>query len=323
MTSRALARAFANIALCKYWGKLPGARNLPATPSISLALDALITETEVKFIPDGPDLFFIDGRKADQPSEQRLKAFLKLWRKAGLIKGHFSIDSRNKFPTASGLASSASGFAALTMALSAFSPRKMGGAALSRLARQGSGSAARSRVGGLAKRPTGPDPAATVIAPAERIPWGMVIAVVKAGSKAIGSREGMEITRRHSPYYKNWLIQARRDYGAMLKAIDRLDFTAVGEICERNTLAMHACMLASRPSLLYMNEYTVRALAAVWEWRKAGLEIYFTCDAGPHPVILCRLNDLQSVCKRVMELEGVSSALPGAPAGGAVLIERQ
>ncbi len=322
MTSRVTARAYANIALCKYWGKLKAEGNLPATPSISLALDVLRTETKVCRVDGNSDQFQINGKSADESTRQHLARYLDLWRDRKLIDGHFSVESQNHFPTAAGLASSSSGFAALAMALSGFAGQKLNKMELSRLARRGSGSAARSIPGGLARLPVGSDPAATRIISAREIPWGMVVAIVEGAEKKISSREGMRLSIQSSPYYKAWLAQAKQDYRDMQDAIKRMDFVQVGNICEANTLAMHACMIAARPLLLYWTRATVEIIHAVKEWREDGLDIYFTIDAGPHVLLLCKLGDLENITAEVKRIKGVAQAMAGRPAGGAKVIEK-
>ncbi|MCP4581339.1 MAG: diphosphomevalonate decarboxylase [candidate division Zixibacteria bacterium] len=321
MIKRVVARAYANIALVKYWGKQPGFQNVPATPSISLTLKALRTETIIERKPGGDDIFIINDKSTDRISTKRLTDYLNVWRTNKLIDGKYSIKSTNRFPTKSGLASSASGLAALSIGLSAFSRRKISSAKLSKLARIGSGSAARSIVGGLASLPNTANPSARLLIPFDEIPWGMVVVEVDKAEKEIGSRRGMELSRKFSPYYDAWVGCAERDYRRMLKAIQVMDFTRVGEITENNALAMHACMIATRPSLLYWTSATVAILQAVKRWRNQGLESYATIDAGPHVVILARQVDLEKVAGRARRLKGVKSVMKSMPAGGAKIIK--
>lgn len=317
MISRVTARAYANIALCKYWGKYKEKGNLPATPSISLALDVLQTETEVCRIKGDSDKFKINGRGIDELTYNRLVEYLDLWRRSGLIRGHFNIESKNNFPANAGLASSSSGFAALAMALSGFADRRISKTELSRLARLGSGSASRSIPGGLAKLPAGDNPAASIILPFDKVPWGMVAVMVKSGAKKVGSREGMRLTSSSSPFYKAWISRARRDYRNMLAAIKVMDFKGIGRICEDNALAMHACMIATRPSLMYWTSATLEIIRSVAKWRDKGLETYYTIDAGPHVLLLGRLGDLGKIAGRARRIKGAVSVLIGKPAGGA------
>jgi diphosphomevalonate decarboxylase len=292
--TRVLTRAFANIALVKYWGKLPTKINSPATPSVSLALAALKTETIIERID---------------------------WRQRKLIKGHFYINSKNNFPTGSGLASSASGYAALAMGLGALAERKIGIAELSRLARLGSGSAARSVIGGIASLRDGIDPAAKVIIRAEDVPWGMVIAVVEDQQKKVSSRLGMGHSSKTSPYYKNWVAQAKADYKQILKAIASKNLSKIGKIVEANALAMHACMMSSRPQLVYWQPATVELIRMAPIWRKQGLETFFTIDAGPNVIFLGKRTDLLQIARRVKRIAGVKKVIVSKPGGGAEVVK--
>ena len=315
------ARAYANIALVKYWGKRDNVLNAPATPSLSLALEALRTDTRVERIATGPDQVELDGYPADEKTTSRIREYLNLWRDLDLIQGAFSIRSSNNFPTAAGLASSASGYAALATALGALAERKVSRRELSRLARRGSGSAARSIPGGLAALPAGPDPTARKVLSADSIPWGMVVAVVEAPAKEIGSTEGMVRSRLTSPYFNAWVRTARHDYRRMRYALQDLDLEQVGAITESNALAMHACMIATRPSLVYWSEATVELLRLVREWRDKGIQAYVTIDAGPHVVFLCPREQLEKVESLAAGVEGVVNAYASLPAPGARIVE--
>jgi len=317
-----ITRAYANIALCKYWGKMTGKGNLPATPSISITLKSLQTETEVCPSDSESDSFQIDGKSVDEFSYKRLSGYLDYWRDSKIIKGYFSVKSTNTFPAKAGLASSASGYAALAKALSAFSSKKISNIELSRLARIGSGSAARSIPGGLSKLPVGKNPAASLLVSADDLPWGMVIVTIDAGEKKTGSREGMESSRETSPYYKSWLSQSKLDYKAMLSAISNMDFSSVGKVCEANTMAMHACMIATRPPLIYWSKATLPVLQRVPEWREGGLETYYTTDAGPHVILLGKLEDLDKIASEASRIPGVVAVDSSLPGDGAKIIKR-
>lgn len=321
MIRRVAARAYANIALVKYWGKQPGLLNSPATPSISLTLDKLKTETIIECIDDDDDRFILNNKPADQASINRLSEYLNFWRSNKFIEGKFLITSSNNFPTKSGLASSSSGIAALAIGLSKFSERKINISKLSKLARIGSGSAARSIVGGMAALPNTADPFAILLIPPEKIPWGMVILEVDTAEKEISSRRGMELSREFSPYYAAWLDHAKKDYKMMLQAIKKFDFTQIGEITEANALAMHACMIATRPALIYWTQATINILQAVKKWRKQGLECYATIDAGPHVAILARNADLKKIGNRAKTLTGIKSVSVNNPGEGARVLE--
>lgn len=135
--------------------------------------------------------------------------------------------------------------------------------------------------------PPGDDPAAVQLIPPGEVPWKMAILQVQTGEKHTGSTVGMNLSRDTSPYYANWVKQGKADYYSMLAAIERSDFQQVGELMEWNSMAMHACILASRPSLCYWSADTLRIFQWVWEQRKnSDLQIYATADAGANVILL-------------------------------------
>jgi len=314
------AQACANIALCKYWGKR-GPGNAPATPSISLALAELVTTTTVSRIGGNRDQLLLNSRRATGTTHERLVEYLDLWRRRELLSGCFRIESRNSFPTAAGLASSAGGYAALALALSAFSRSRLAPAEISRLARRGSGSSARSIPGGLAALATGEDPAARCLADAADVSWGMVVALVEAREKQVSSREGMELSRRTSKFFEEWTRVGRQQYREMRRALRSWDLARVGELMEENTLAMHACMLTTQPPLLYWRPATLELLQQARDWRQAGLQVYATTDAGANVALLCQRSDLACVAQRLKRMKSAGAAIadviasqPGGPA---------
>jgi len=316
---KATARAYANIALVKYWGKGNGV-NVPAAPSIGLCLDALMTETMVERLDGRSDHFFLNGRPADNTTRKKLKAYLDLWRKLGLIKGHFQVKSKNHFPKGTGLASSASGMAALATALSAFSEKNLSKTEISRLARMGSGSAARSIHGGMTALPTGKDPVARQLLKPEEIPWGMVIAIVNTEEKKTSSRNGMNLSKETSPFYQDWLRQGKKDFFEAKAAITKRDLTRLGQIMEQNTLAMHGVMLSTRPPLIYWQETTLTLWRLAARLRKKGLECYATTDAGPNVIFLTHRKDLKKLQKKIEKIPSVQKSFIGLPATGAKII---
>ena len=315
MKKTVTAKAYSNIALAKYWGKA-GPGNAPATPSISLTLDKLYTITSVT--PGlKADTVRFDGKTASKDNATRILSYLDCWRRQKLIDGFFEINTKNSFPAAVGLASSASGFAALAKALSAFSARKLSISSLARLARMGSGSAARSITGGLSALPAGNDPAARLLSGPQDVPWGMAVAICSTEPKPMPSGQGMEHCRRTSPYYQAWISQASRDYKQILRAIKEWDLKAVGEAVEANMLAMHACMASARPPLLYWNPTTVALLHSTSQWRKRGLNVYATIDAGPNVALLAPLDQCRRISNLAAKIPGVLEVIASKPGGSA------
>lgn len=332
MIQRAVAQAQANIALIKYWGKRKE-NNAPATPSIGLCLEALTTTTSVERTSARRDSVMLDGQAARGEALRRIVAYVDAWRTAGLLEGNFHIASSNDFPTAAGLASSSSGFAALATGLGAFSRRPLSASRLAHWARRGSGSAARSIFGGLAYLATGQGSPAGLLAAPRDVPLGMVVCVVDAPQKSVGSREGMERSRAASPYYSSWTAQGRLDYRELAELVlehfkpgrARLPaaaFRRLGELVESNCLAMHACMLATRPPLLYWAPATLAVLRAAAQWRGEGLAVYGTVDAGPHVALVCQQRDLARTAQLARELPGVARIIPSCPGAAARIIEQ-
>lgn len=316
MIRTAKAKAYANIALIKYWGKKDESLNTPATPSISLAIDCLSTETTVTSIKAKNDQIFLNGEKADSTSTKRISRFIDIYRKKKMLTGSFRVESSNSFPTAAGLASSASGFAALAKALSAFVRKTQTDMDISRLARMGSGSAARSVTGGLSHLPIGMNPASRLLRTPDEIDWGMVIAIAETDKKKVASRSGMKLSES-SPYYNAWIRQASKDCKAMLGLVEKDDFAAIGELAEANALAMHACMISARPGIVYWSPATIRLMDACRRYRESGLECYFTIDAGANVIFISRLKDIRKLVQRLRSLKSVKRVLSGKPAGGA------
>ena len=322
MSRKVRARAHANIALCKYWGK-SGPLDTPATPSISLALDSLTTITTAEMIDAADDAVVINGKVATGIERERVVRYLDIWRTEKLIEGRVRIESENSFPMSSGLASSSSAFAALATALNELSEVRITQTLLTKLARRGSGSAARSITGGLSSLSNGDDPAARLLVPASDVPWGMVVGVVDSEPKQYSSREGMKLSEQTSPYYRRWVLQARHDYRYMLHALRGWDLAEVGEIAEENSNAMHACMLATRPTLMYWQAGTMDIMHSVLAWRAEGLQAYYTVDAGSHVAVLCHIDDLDEVTKRMQAVPSVVKAIANRPGGAAVLVAMQ
>ncbi|HEU4730980.1 MAG TPA: diphosphomevalonate decarboxylase [Kofleriaceae bacterium] len=334
--STTTARACANIALVKYWGKRDGRLNLPAAGSLSLTLDALVTTTEVTFDARlASDELVIGGAPAGPAELARTTAFLDLVREAARIATRARVVSNNEFPTASGLASSASGYAALALAAAdaaglsgvagggGLSPR-----ALSILARRGSGSAARSVFGGFVRMHAGraedgsdsfAEPLASPLTDRVR----MVIAIVGGGApKSHGSRDAMDHTEQTSPLYRAWIDLVPRDLAAAEAALAAGDLERLGALAEANALAMHASAIAARPAVIYWQPATLAALAEVRALRAAGRAAWATIDAGPHVKVLTTAADAGAVAAALRGVAGVTEVLTAAAGGPAAIIAR-
>jgi diphosphomevalonate decarboxylase len=328
----ARARAGTNIALVKYWGKRDAALNLPATGSLSLTLAELGTTTEVQFLPEVPtdtdpgDRVLVDGHPADAGFTARVSRFLDLVRARASLRAAAQVSTANTVPTAAGLASSASGFAALALAASHAAGLRLPPAELSALARRGSGSAARSIFGGFVEmaagtRADGSDAVAHPLPQAGDWPLRLVVAVTATGPKAIGSTAAMDRTAASSPYYAAWLASVPGDLAEARAALAARDLARLGAVVERSALRMHASAMAAEPPILYWSPVTLAAMQAVHRARHdSGLQAYFTMDAGPHVKTLCRADDAPAVAALLAAVPGVRSTVIASPGPGAQLV---
>ena len=320
------AVAGTNIALVKYWGKRDVALNLPATGSLSLTLDRLGTRTTVVFDDGERDRLILDGAPAGDAETARVSAFLDRVRARAEIARRALVTSDNSVPTAAGLASSASGFAALALAAARAAGLSLSPAELSALARVGSGSAARSIFGGFVEmargeRPDGSDAIAHALPDGGNGENGwdvrLVVAITASGPKAIGSTAAMTHTERTSPYHAAWIASVPADLAAARAAIAARDLPALGAVAERSALRMHAAAMAADPAIIYWNAGTLAAIACVRALRAAGTPAFFTIDAGPHVKALCGAADADAVAAALRAVPGVSDCLIAAPGPGA------
>lgn len=313
------ARAHTNIALVKYWGKRATARNLPATGSLSLTLDRYHTTTTIALDVGPNDELFIDGQPAQARELARASAFVGRIRELVGIQASCRIDSQNCVPTAAGLASSASGFAALAVAAAAAFDLDLDAVQLSALAREGSGSAARSLFGGFVRMhrgvlSDGSDAVAEPVPCHPALDVRLIVVRCATGRKKDTSTDAMQHTALTSPYYSAWVDEHERDLETAQSALADGDLAALGEVMEYSTLKMHASALAARPGIWYFSPATIAVMNDVKRLRADGAAAWFTMDAGPHVKILCRTKDAQALADElstVSQVEGVEIAGPG------------
>jgi diphosphomevalonate decarboxylase len=285
------AEAFApaNIALVKYWGKRNEELNLPVTGSLSVSLGSLGSRARLSLRP-GVDEIRLDGATLPAGSEfaRRASAYLDLFRPgAGTA---FVLEAWNTVPTAAGFASSASGFAALALALDRLLGWGLDRRALSVLARLGSGSACRSVHEGFVEweagtRPDGLDSVAQPL-PESWPEFRIALLPLCRAEKPVSSREAMRRTVATSPLYAAWPAAVAADLAEARAAIAARDLARLGRAAEGNALAMHATMHAARPPVIYWLDATLAAMRRVGQLRAAGVAVHFTMDAGPNLKLL-------------------------------------
>jgi len=319
---QATAIAQPNIALIKYWGKRDIDRNLPAVGSISITLSDLQTEVSVNLNGDqSADVLFVNDEE-NPAMLPRISACLD--RVLGSTRARARIQSRSNFPIAAGLASSASAFAATTVAAAGAANLSLGTEELARLAGASSGSAARSLYGGFAElRNSGDNIALTSLGDEESWPLQVVVAITAPGPKATGSTEAMEISRQSSPFYNNWIAQQEHDLKVARTAIARKDFMQLAGIAEHNCLKMHSVMWASRPPMIFWNAATMRCLQTVRRLQGEGCQVFFTIDAGPQVKAVCLPDDAEAVRQALAETPGVEEIMMTGLGSAARLLEEQ
>ncbi len=320
---KATAVANPNIAFIKYWGNADDALNLPANPSLSMNLAALTTVTTVEFRPGLPsDMVTIDGQPAEGHALERVVQHLDRVRALAEIDEKARVVSQNDFPAGTGLASSASAFAALSLAATRAAGLLLNEAEVSRLARLGSGSACRSVPAGFVQWDGDRDATsfARQVAPPDHWDLRDLVTIVSHQHKQVGSHHGHEIVST-SPFYAARLAAVPGLLATVMSGIQQRDLANVGPAIEADALAMHGVMMTSDPSLLYWEEATVAVLQGVRAWRHSGLGVFFTIDAGPNVHCFCERSDAAQVETRLRNLPGIQDVLVSGPGGGVRLVE--
>ncbi len=313
MTRTSEAVACSNIALVKYWGKSPRGQNLTAVPSLSLTLDALRTTTRVRF----DDALTEDRVKlgdtwvSGRPLERAVRLLDEV-RQLASVRTRAEVISHNDFPTASGLASSASGFAALALAAESALGLGLSSAEVSRLARRASASAARSLFPGFVQLLAEAESAEPVASP-DWLDVRMLVAVTSLGPKGTLSTDGMLHTQATSPYYPAWVASAPAIFERARAALLARDLEVLGRAMEQSTLLMHASMMAADPSLIYLRAATLSVMERVRALRSEGTLAFFTMDAGPHVKVLVPTDAAERVSAALAAVPGVTHIIQSAP----------
>jgi diphosphomevalonate decarboxylase len=312
----ATAIANPNIAFIKYWGDKDPMLRIPANGSISMNLENLFSTTRVNF--DSAlerDELILDGRVPGGMAVERVTRFLDHVRQLAGISHYARVESENNFPMGSGIASSASAFAALSLAASTAGGLQLDERSLSRLARRGSGSACRSVPAGFVEWQSGVNDASSYafsIAPPDHWQLHDCIAIVSQEHKETGSREG------HTLAETSLLQDARvgdttRRLDLCRWAILKRDFEAFAEIVELDSNLMHAVMMTSQPRLFYWQPATLAVMRAVVDWRRTGIPVCFTIDAGPNVHVITLGDHSPKVIADLIQIPGVSKVLVSRP----------
>lgn len=313
--SKATAIAHPNLAFLKYWGKRDSTLNIPINNSISMNLDAVQTVTTVEFdaaLTNDEVVVLEQGGSSRARFDQRVSRHLDRLRSLAESALPARVITRNSFPAGTGFASSASGFAALTLAGAAALGLKLSERELSILARMGSGSASRSIPDGIVEWLAG-DSSDTSYA-RQLVPpdyWALVdiAVIVSREEKKVSSSEGHELAV-NSPFWPVRLETLPGKYARMSQAIRERDFSTFGRELESEAMMMHTIMMTSahidgeswRSGIYYWTGDTLTLVQAVQEWRAQGLQVYFTLDAGPTVHLICLEAESDTVLSAVRAL---------------------
>jgi diphosphomevalonate decarboxylase len=322
---QATAVAHPNVALIKYWGKQDAGLNIPAVGSLSLTLSGLTTRTTVRFeIDRSTDEISINGQSY-QRANTRITRCLDLLREQAGVSGGAIVESVNDFPTGAGLASSASGYAALVRAAAAALRLDIAldsaQTQLDEIARIGSGSAPRSLHSGIVLLDIaaggGDVMSCKTVSEPDEWPLAVVVAVTSRAAKDIGSTSGMELSKATSPYYPAWVASHPADLAIGLDAVVKHDFEQLADISEHSCLKMHAVAMSAQPPLVYWSGATVECMQTIQELRRQGVPVFFTIDAGPQLKAVCLPEAAAKVRASLQELPGVLDVIDSALGPGA------
>ncbi|WP_432362689.1 diphosphomevalonate decarboxylase [Sporosarcina sp. UB5] len=322
------AKAHANIALIKYWGKRDEQLFLPMNSSLSITLDKFYTETSVHFCEDlKADVFIFNKCIANVAETNKVSRYLDHIRKMAGVERYAMVQSINYVPTAAGFASSASGYAALSSAAARAIGLDVDEKKLSQLARIGSGSASRSIFGGFVEwtkgnLDDGSDCYARQIE--EESYWDLCILAIQLSDKkkSISSRAGMKHTVETSPFYNIWVKEAEKDLGLLKDALQQKDFERFGHVTESNALKMHATTLGANPPYWYWEAGTISVMNQVRQLRDSGVLAFFTMDAGPNVFVICQQKDKEVVENTLLTLDEIEQIYVCQPGPGVTYLSK-
>ncbi len=313
-----------NIAFIKYWGNRDAALRIPLNNSISMNLDHATTTTTVAFDAAlNDDEIVIGDAPANAAQRARVIAHLGRVRALAKIETRVRVESRNNFPMGAGIASSASAFAALSLAATRAAGLELPERELSILARQGSGSACRSIPGGFVEWLAGSENAnsyAVSIAPPSFWDLRDVIALVSTEEKKVGSTDG-HAAAASSHFLAERVNALPARLARVRRALFARDLAALGPAIEEDAVELHLIAMTSAPPIYYWSPGMVRVIQAAQRWRADGLAVYFTLDAGPNVHLICEAQDADQVAARAREISDVQQVIVNAPGGAARLIE--
>jgi diphosphomevalonate decarboxylase len=322
MKSTAIANS--NIAFIKYWGNRNARYRIPLNDSISMNLDGALTTTTVEFDPSLTlDEIAVGGKPANEATYARVSAHLDRVRVLAKIDTKARVQSQNNFPTGTGMASSASAFAALSLAATSAAGLEISERELSILARQASGSASRSIPGGFVEWVAGASSAdsyAISIAPPDHWDLRDVIAIVSVEEKKVGSTDGHGAAPT-SHFLAERISALPARFHRIRHAVLAKDMSLLGPALEEDAIELHLIAMTSVPPIYYWSPGMVHVIQAMQQWRADGVAVYFTLDAGPNVHLICESKDAGQVAELARSITAVQQVIVNAPGGPARLID--
>jgi diphosphomevalonate decarboxylase len=325
MNTKSTAIAHSNTALIKYWGKQNEKLIIPMNNSISLTNSALTTTTTVEFSQKfSDDIFILNEQSQYGKTKDRVINHLNLIRNLANSTLKAKVVSKNNFPTASGLASSASGFAALTLATCSALNLKKNKKELSMISRRGSGSSCRSIFGGFVewvKEDENGDSFAKQLADENWFDIRDIVIVLNASKRKISTRDAMKISKKTSPYFDMRIENIDDQLERLRKAIKEKNFTLIGEITEIDCLNLHFIAMTSKPTQIFWTADTLNIMLIIAELRENGIDAYYTIDTGANLHVLTLPKYEMEVINAIKKAKNIEQIIQSKPGPDAYLIE--
>ena len=322
MTMKATATAPSNLAFVKYWGKRDVDLRIPTNNSISVNLSNATTRTRVIFAED----IEVDQLKiAEKSIATNTVFFRRVFKQIDRIRSMSGVDTcasittKNSFPDSVGIASSASGFAALTLAASKATGLDLNQKKLSELSRLGSGSACRSIPDGFVEwiaLDENNSSYAIQLAPPDHWDIQILSVILSPKAKELSSTAGHNLAAA-SPFFNCRLATLDERLNIVRSAILEKDFEAFGRETEKEAISFHSIAMTSpyqqsgngwASGVYYWLPESLELILAVQTWRNNGIQVYFTLDAGPTIHLICMRKDLEIIQSQI---QGVESRIPG------------
>lgn len=308
------AKAPVNIALIKYWGKQDEDKVIPYNSSLSLSLDNLYTITTLSYADNFS--FALNGKEVDGVERDKVYEFLLNFASIEEVN-KTKVVSRNFVPTAAGLASSASGFAALSKAANTFYKTNYDLQKLAQITRLGSGSACRSLLGAFVAW----DKNGEVYQVNSKVKdFVMISVVVDSNKKLVSSREAMKRSVLTSPSFDYFVSESNKDFDELINSLSQGDIEKIGNLTHKSFLLLHGTMLSSMPPILYMNQDSIKVIELTEELRSQNIYAYPTMDAGSNVKILSLESHYNEVIK-VLKQNGFNNLFVSRPGRGAMIID--